>query len=263
MEMIFENYSYKEKNINLTIKHNSIIGITGKNINDILELICLHSLGKGNLTINDIKTNTDNIKVFRKRIGFVKENIDNKPFCSTVLDLMLNEIKTKGFSLNDPNKKIIDSLKIVGLESNYLTRDIQTLSKYEKKVIQIAIMLLSNPNVIILHEPFKGIDIKNEKKIMSLLQKIKEQYQKTIIIASDDSNILYKYTIDMIFIKNGEIFLQGPTNEVYTRVDYLKRNKFEIPEIVEFTYLAKKNKKVKIDYHKDIRDIIKDIYKHV
>ena len=40
-------------------------------------------------------------------------------------------------------------------------------------------------------------------------------------------------------------------------------NKFSIPEIIEFTYLAKKKKSVKIDYHKDIRDIIKDIYKHV
>ena len=43
----------------------------------------------------------------------------------------------------------------------------------------------------------------------------------------------------------------------------MKRNKIDIPEIIEFTYLAKKQKNVKIDYHKDIRDIIKDIYKHV
>ena len=67
----------------------------------------------------------------------------------------------------------------------------------------------------------------------------------------------------MIFVKNNEILLQGATNDVYQRVDYLKRNKFDIPNIVEFTYIAKKKKKVKIDYHKDIRDIIKDIYKHV
>ena len=44
---------------------------------------------------------------------------------------------------------------------------------------------------------------------------------------------------------------------------FLKRNKFDIPDIVMFTYKAKKDKKVKIDYHQDIRDIIKDIYKHV
>ena len=67
----------------------------------------------------------------------------------------------------------------------------------------------------------------------------------------------------MIFLKNDEIFLTGKTNDVYLRVDYLKRNKFEIPDIVEFTYIARKKKEVRIDYHKDVRDIIKDIYKHI
>ena len=42
----------------------------------------------------------------------------------------------------------------------------------------------------------------------------------------------------------------------------LEKNNIEVPEIVQITYLAKK-KDVRIDYHKDIRDIIKDIYKHV
>ena len=46
-------------------------------------------------------------------------------------------------------------------------------------------------------------------------------------------------------------------------MDYIKRNGYKVPEIVQFTYKAIKKKKVKIDYHKDIRDIIKDIYKHV
>ena len=67
----------------------------------------------------------------------------------------------------------------------------------------------------------------------------------------------------MLFIKNNDILLSGPTNELYLRVDFLKRNKFDIPDIIEFTYITKKKKQVKIDYHKDVRDIIKDIYKHI
>ena len=47
------------------------------------------------------------------------------------------------------------------------------------------------------------------------------------------------------------------------REDFLKKNRINITKIVEFTYLAKKKKNIKIDYHKDVRDIIKDIYKHV
>ena len=67
----------------------------------------------------------------------------------------------------------------------------------------------------------------------------------------------------MIFVKNNKVLLEGKTDEVYQRVNYLQRNGFDIPDIVLFTYLARKKKNVNISYHKDIRDIIKDIYKHI
>ena len=83
------------------------------------------------------------------------------------------------------------------------------------------------------------------------------------MMTSNNSEKLYKYTEQMIFIKNKKILLSGKTEEVYLRVNFLTKNNFEIPDIIRFTYKAKKDKKAKIGYHKDVRDIIKDIYKHV
>ena len=161
------------------------------------------------------------------------------------------------------DKKEHDSLKIVGLDTNMLDRNITTLSKSEQKKVPIAIGLLSNPDVLIFDDLFQYLDNKSRKKIMMVLTKLKEQYHKIIIIGSNNADMLYQYTTKMLFVKNKRIFLEGTTEETYERVDYLKRNGYKIPEIVQFTYKAIKKKKVKIDYHKDIRDIIKDIYKHV
>ena len=176
---------------------------------------------------------------------------------------MLNEIKRKNLTFKDIDKKLSDSLIIVGLPKNYLDRNIKTLSTFEKKLLQLSLTLLENPNIIILEEPFKNIDMKNEKRIILLLQKLKEKYQKTIIIASMNCEILYKYTNEIFLIKNDNVFVHGNPKEIYTSVEKLKRNSFSIPMIVEFVNLAKKRKKVKLEYHKDIRDLIKDIYKHV
>jgi energy-coupling factor transport system ATP-binding protein len=176
---------------------------------------------------------------------------------------MKETIKQNNLIIKDYSKKIRDSLKIVGLDETYLERTLVTLSSSEKKILQYALSLISNPELIIINEPFKFLDNKNEKKIFMLLQRLKEQFNINIILLSNDSNILHKYTDNILFIKNNEVILEGKTTEVYQRVDYLKKNKFSIPEIIEFTYLAKKKKSVKIDYHRDIRDIIKDIYKHV
>lgn len=261
MELEFINYTYKDKILNFNINKSTITGVTGTSKDELLKIIALKKQNKGQVIIDNIKINKDDILDYQKKISYIdKTLITNK---NTILELMVDYIKRHNLMIKDPMKKIKDSLKIVDMSENILARRIYTLSESEKKIVQLAIALLSNPKVIIANEPFKCLDKYNEKKFIMLIQRLKEQYDKTIIIGTDDSNKLYKYTTNMIFFKNDEIFLTGKTNDVYLRVDYLKRNKFEIPDIVEFTYIARKKKEVKIDYHKDVRDIIKDIYKHI
>ena len=261
MELKFINYTHKDKKLSFDIEKGKIYGITGQDSLDIAELISLRFLNKGQLTINNTKVTKDNINDFRKKITILTNRVNSHH--NNNLNIMIDYIKRNNLNIKDPLKKIIDSLRIVELDEVVLERGMNSLSSSEKKLFQIALSLLSNPEIIILVEPFKCLDKQNEKKIIMLLQRLRDQFKKTIIIVSEDSNMLYKYTNNMLFIKNDEILLAGKTDELYLRVDFLKRNKFDIPDIVEFTYIAKKKKEVKIDYHKDVRDIIKDIYKHI
>ena len=119
-----------------------------------------------------------------------------------------------------------------------------------------------NPEIIVMVEPFQYFDRKVERRMIILFQKMKEFYDKTIILISKDANMIYKYTNYLIIEKNHKILLETETKEIYQKVDFLIENKIELPDIVEFTYLARK-RGAKIDYHKDLRDLIKDIYKHV
>ena len=176
---------------------------------------------------------------------------------------MISEIRRRLLSIKNEEKKIRDSLKIGGLSNTLLTTNIKYLSSSERKLLSLAVALLSNPDTIIIEEPFKFLDMKSEKNLVMLLQKIREQYNKTIVIVSNDSNILYKYTNHLIIEKNNKILVEGNTSELFQRVDFLRKNGIVIPDLIELTYLAKKNKNIKLEYHKDIRDIIKDIYKHV
>lgn len=207
-----------------------------------------------------IKLLVDNLE--NKRISIIREDFESISFKSTIYEYMNYEIENKNIVLKNDLKKINDSLKIVGLNKLSLDRNINTLSESEKKLLQLAIALLSNPEVLIFEEPFNKLDLKNEKKLVLLLRKIKEKYDKTIIFISPNSNLLYKYT-DYLIVYDDKLLREGKTSTILEDVEFLKRNSLSVPEIVEFTYLAKKKYNVKIDYHSDIRDIIKDIYKHV
>ena len=172
-------------------------------------------------------------------------------------------LKEKKIYPKNTQKKIKDSLRIVGLNKEILNRNLVTLSRSETKLLQIAISLLSNPDVLIIEEPLKYLDIKTLKNLMIVLRKMKDQYNKIVIFLSKDIEKIYQNTDNTIIYNKGNVVVQGKTKEVFKDVELLKENKISIPEIVNFTYEVKLKKSVKLDYHQNIRDIIKDIYKHV
>lgn len=252
-----------DQDLFFTITDSDITGVSATNNNkEIISILELDNIDKLNVIIDGKKLTIDEKWLFAKKVQVVTK-LTNINFIKSVEDYMDYIIKKNLIQMKNPDKKKESSLKIVGLSPEYLEREYYSLSSSEKFQVSLAISLLSNPTILILDNPFTYLDLHQEKELIKLLQRLKEQYKKMIVIVDDNCNKLYKYTNKMIFVKNNNNVLEGDTNESYTRVDFLKRQGFSIPDIVEMTYKAKKTKGVKIIYHKDIRDLIKDIYKHV
>ena len=166
--------------------------------------------------------------------------------------------------LKNYKKKIYDSLKIIGYQESYLDKKINSLSKTEKQWISFAIGLLSNPDMIVLDNFFKSFDLKNTKKMMRLLTQLTEQYNKIVVIYENSSDVIYSLSKYTFIIKNGEPLIEGDTKDIFSNnMNYLLTNGVEIPKTVEFSYLVNEKKKVRLGYFKDVRDLIKDIYKKV
>lgn len=250
------------KEVSFEINSANITGIATSNHNEIISVLALENIDKVDVYLDNNKISLEEKDQLKQRISVIKE-FNSLFFIKTVEDYMNYIIKKDLLKIKDPVKKKTDSLRIVGLDQAYLKREIETLSSSEKFELQLAVSLLSNPNILIFDNPFTYLDLQQEKKLIQLVTRLKEQFSKTIIFIDDNSDKLYKYTNKMLFIKNNEIILSAPTSEAYTRVDFLKKNRFKIPSIIQITYLAKKSKGAKIIYHKDVRDLIKDIYKHV
>ena len=107
------------------------------------------------------------------------------------------------------------------------------------------------------------MDLNHKKALLRFYNIIKDKYKKTIIFVSNDSNMLYENTENIIYAEEDEIKKVANTNDFFKDIDYLKENKIDIPDSIEFIYLVEKKKEIKLTYYKDVRDILKDIYKHV
>ena len=263
MEIVYKNIILNEEKISFTIPDSSIIGITGSYLDKIISILTLDNQKNGKINIDKKEITKEEQKIYKKKITVIEKELREFPHITTVKERMIQEIIQKELIIKNREKKLHDALKIAGLNKEMLTRSIHTLSSSEKKLLQIAISLLSNPDIIIFEALSRILDLKAEKKLFFLLQKLKEQYKKTIIIVSEDSNLLFNYVDKIIVIQKNEVLLTGKPIDIYKKIEILRRNNIDIPDIIDFTAIAKKKKKVRIDYHKDVRDIIKDIYKHV
>lgn len=156
--------------------------------------------------------------------------------------------------------KVKDLMKIFRLEEEFLNKEIKDLLPYEKRLLEYLIEMSKPFKYLIIEEPFLYLDLFYKKKIIKLFRLLIKN-KKGIIIVSNDSNLLLEITDNMVLINNNQVIIKETTINFFSNIKLLNKYKIDIPILSKFTYLAKKEK-IRISYHKDIRDLIKDVYKH-
>lgn len=166
MELDFKEYKYKEKKLSFTIKEKEINGITGNHLEEFIEIIRLNTPSKTNIRENRKEIKEEDFYKTKKKIAFVREKSLPTRY-RNLKEEMIDYMKEEEIYPKNLSKKLKDSLKIVGLEESLLDRNHSTLSSSEDKLVQIAKELLLNPEMIILEEPLRVLDMKNRKKLMA------------------------------------------------------------------------------------------------
>lgn len=268
MEIILNNVQSESfKNLNMCIFDNQITSIVGNNGSGksiLAEIISTFRHADGQMIIdkNGLKLNQGNINYNQLRfdIGIVMQNVNKQILQETVyeqISLQLNAYKYK-----NTKKRIIDSLKMVGLSKDYLNRSIKTLSDSERFEVLLATALSINPKLIILDDPTCFLDNEHKDKLIKLLKLMKYKYNKTIIIMSSDSEFILKVTDYIYVLDNSKIVLHGDKYKVFTNPQFSNLG-LNVPKIIEFQKQFAEKGNIKITYRDNIDDLIKDIYFYI
>lgn len=257
MEIKFDKVCYKNKMINISfnMSKEKINGIY--NSNTFLKIISNPKIiESGNITIDDkLYKNYDykNISIIDREKDF---------YTSKVIDEILFYAKIRNYKNKNIKKEIKEWFKTFNLDESILKRIPHSLSKTEKYFIKIIANVIFEPQIIIFKDIMNDIDYNNKKIIKKIINDLKEK-GCLIIITSMDSNILYELTEEVFIFDKGKLLASGNTNDVYTNIDILIDNKVDIPYFSMLTYKANKEKNANLFYRKDVRDVIKDVYKSV
>ncbi len=274
MEIIFNKLSYIEnkksssekkylEDINLIINQGSIVGFLAEDLSIIGKLImAIKRPTKGELKIDDVvikrTSHINNVNSLRKKVGFVYTS-NNEFVGRTVKEEIKLTMKNYGYSASNITKHIVDSLRIVGLSGDYIDRDPNTLSFTEKKKVMLASAMSYNPSVLILEDFEKGMIFREREYFRKLFLKLKNKFNKTIILLSTDLTFMFELVDKLYVINNGKIVISGNKDIYYDNKLY---KYVEMPKIIEFTKYAQECGHNILEYT-DIKELIKELYRNV
>lgn len=211
-----KKYKNADKNaiedINLTIENGDIYGFIGPNgagkSTTIKCLVGIHSFEKGSIMLDGLSIK-DNPIEFKHQISYVPDNPDLYEFLTGMEYInFVSNVYDEDVSKED----IINLAKKFNLENNLL-EPIRTYSHGMKQKIALIGALIHKPKLIVLDEPFVGLD---PKAAFDLKEIIKELCQNGMMVffSSHVLEVVEKFCNKIAIIKNGQIISSGLTDDV-------------------------------------------------
>ncbi len=214
--------SYDKKrvlsNIHLSLEKGNIYGVVGPN-----------GAGKSTLfksILDLIEPNAGVIKVLGNEISEVRSKVAYVPqkdevdwsFPATVRDIVMQgrfPYKKIFESMNATDHEIVmDALKDLEIES-LVDRQIGQLSGGQQQRVFLARALAQKAEVFFLDEPFVGVDMLTEERIISILKRLAAE-GKTLLVVHHDLASVDNY-FNKVILLNQRLIAYGDTKETFTK----------------------------------------------
>lgn len=169
----------------------------------------------------------------RERVGVLLQNADEQIIAPTVYDDVSFSPRNYGYTDAEVGEKVSVALRKVGIE--HLAHKVcHYLSGGEKRKVALAGALVLEPELLVLDEPFEGLDPSSRNDIVDLLNRLNREHGVSLVVATHDVQLVQPLA-DKVYVlkRGGEILAQGPPAEIFRDVELLKRTNIEAPVLAE------------------------------
>ena len=212
-EKILENLS-----LSISEKRVGFIGRNGSGKTTLLRAMAgLQKLNNGKILIDGVEVAKDRKEAIKK-VGIVFQNSDHQIIFPTVGEELRFGLTQLGLSKNEADLKVIACLKQYD-KVDWFERSISTLSQGQKHLVCLLSVLLMKPRVLLLDEPFTGIDIPTQLKLEHYLSSLKQ----TIIHVSHVPETFENYQ-RLIWMDEGIIQADGTPKTVIKKYRTAMKN---------------------------------------
>lgn len=227
MNLKFENVSksYNNKkvvnNISFELNKPTIFGFLGTNgagkTTSIRMLLGIIKKDSGSITLNGKPITRKNTN-----FGYMPEERGLYPKITIYNQLMFFS-ELKGINKKEADSSIKHWLKKLNM-MEYINMDAEKLSKGNQQKIQFILAVMNDPDLIVLDEPFSGLDPVNTEQLKNVILDLVKK-GKYIIMSSHQMNQIEEFCSDILILDKGKCVLKGNLKEIKDSYD---TNKVEI-----------------------------------
>lgn len=211
-ENITKSFGAKQvlKGINLGVESGRALGLLGRNgagkttmIRIIMQVFPADS---GRILLDGKPLDTNQIK-----IGYLPEERGLYPK-KVILEQLLYFAALRGVSARQAKKDALRLLDRLGM-GEYANKKLDTLSKGNQQKIQLIATLICDPQIVILDEPFSGLDPVNAMLLEDLVKECIQQ-GKIVFFSSHQMNYVEEFCNEIAILNQGKIVLSGNIREI-------------------------------------------------
>lgn len=218
----------------LTIRRGEFVALLGQNgcgkTTLVKHLNGLLMPTSGEVRILGTPTTGQTVLQLGRTVGYVFQNPDHQIFAETVYEEVAFGPRNHGLSGDEVKVRVKEALAAVGLEGRE-EEDPFSMTKGERQRVAVASILATRPQVIILDEPTTGLDYREQRNMMELVKRLNEAGH-TILCVTHTMWVVAEYARRTVVLKNGCIWMDGPTREIMAREAELTAASLKPPQLV-------------------------------
>jgi phospholipid/cholesterol/gamma-HCH transport system ATP-binding protein len=209
------------KGIDLVCRRNEttvIIGGSGAGKTTLLRLIvALEKPSAGEIFIDGediVPMNETQLNRVRKKFGMVYQYAALLDSSTVLENVAFPLVEHTRLSSKEMRAKVVDKLRILGLDEGVLTRFPAELSGGMRKRVGLARALMLDPPIVVYDEPTSGLDPITSRTVDDLIEETRERFGVTSLVISHDIASCFRIAHQAILLIQGRIVARGAPDEL-------------------------------------------------
>ena len=208
------------RDVDLTVERGEFLVLCGPSgcgkstlLRQLKPAVAPHGERRGTITLDGCALEAMPLREQSRRIGFVQQNVDNQLVTDKVWHELAFGLESLGCDTQTIRRRVAEMASFFGIEE-WFYRDVTALSGGQKQMLNLAAVMVMQPDLLILDEPTSQLDPIAASEFLSVLGKINRELGTTVLLSEHRLEEAFSLCTRAVVLDRGAVLCTGRPAEI-------------------------------------------------